>query len=91
MFEKTVLDYKKSDISVNYVNKIIEDKNGTLWIGTRNGLFKSKKGTLKFVECDLIDEKNNEIRIQVFSLFEDSAGDLWIGTSSGVLKYNTGN
>lgn len=59
-------------------NCMLTDKNGRLWIGTQNGLFKVENDTCRLVT----GLRNNCIRC----LAEDDEGDIWIGTSCGLSR-----
>jgi signal transduction histidine kinase/ligand-binding sensor domain-containing protein/CheY-like chemotaxis protein len=73
---------KKNSLSNNYINKIIEDKNGNVWFATNNGISKWN------VSSDTWSTyyHNKEEQAQVFlALCEDNKGRIWAGTySSGV-------
>ncbi|PBJ08234.1 two-component regulator propeller domain-containing protein [Flavobacterium sp. ACN6] len=66
------------------VQSVIEDKNGNLWIGTKN------KGLLKFdqkqktFDSFLSNEKYKEINPDIRSLVIDNQGSLWIGAYDGI-------
>ncbi|GAB3427217.1 two-component regulator propeller domain-containing protein [Niabella aquatica] len=76
-----------SGLSNNTVNCIIQDKQGFLWLGTRNGLNRFDGKNFKIFR----HRKNDTGSIgssSVLSLCEDSKGNLWIGTSKGAYIYN---
>jgi signal transduction histidine kinase/CheY-like chemotaxis protein/ligand-binding sensor domain-containing protein len=66
----------------NFVNKILEDKNGNIWFATNNGIsrwsIKNDRWTTYY--------HNKKEQAQVFlSLCEDNKGRIWAGTySSGI-------
>jgi signal transduction histidine kinase/ligand-binding sensor domain-containing protein/DNA-binding response OmpR family regulator len=69
-------------ISDNLIRSLYEDKNGTLWIGTRDG------GLNKF---DRTSGKFNRKKYNIgeaLSIIEDKTGTLWAGTSRGLFEYN---
>lgn len=66
----------------NTVHAIYEDKNGTLWIGSPNGLYRFDKTTNQFIPW------KSEFKASVFSILEDRKGELWVGTSEGLIKIN---
>lgn len=69
--------------------KIFEDRRGTLWIATTEGLYRSNRATGAF-ELVLTFPKSphNLMHEHFVSLFEDSHGRLWIGTfGAGLLRY----
>ncbi|MEY5027028.1 MAG: hypothetical protein RLZZ244_2556 [Verrucomicrobiota bacterium] len=60
----------------NEVSAMLEDREGTLWIGTRSdGLFQLRNGQLTAVPTS---------HRSITSLFQDAQGTLWIGTLSGL-------
>lgn len=72
----------KADLSQNTVTCVLQDQNGFLWIGTRNGLNKYDGINMINYYHDELDEtslSNNYIRC----LFETKDGELWIGTDGG--------
>ncbi|MCI0513691.1 SpoIIE family protein phosphatase, partial [candidate division KSB1 bacterium] len=68
----------------NEVFSLLEDKFGTLWVGTREGLDRFDRNTHKFSHYRH-DPKNPHSlsHNQVFVLYETRAGLLWIGTNGG--------
>ncbi|MGC4235020.1 MAG: two-component regulator propeller domain-containing protein [Niabella sp.] len=76
-----------SGLSNNTVNCIIQDKEGFLWLGTRNGLNRFDGKNFKIFR----NKKSDPGSIgssSVHSLCEDSRGNLWIGTAKGAYIYN---
>jgi len=78
-------------LSNNYILSIYEDRDGTLWIGTKGG------GLNKFnrKKEEFINYKNDSGNINSLSsnivtcIYEDHAGTLWLGTEGGGLKTNS--
>jgi ligand-binding sensor domain-containing protein/serine phosphatase RsbU (regulator of sigma subunit) len=65
--------------------KIIQDKNGSIWIASYgSGVFR--------VNGDKItnyNQKNGFVSDNILTVFEDSKGNIWIGTKdAGVVKYD---
>ena len=55
------------------ISCMLKDRNGRLWLGTRDkGLYCLKKGLMK--QCSTLPQCN------VFNLYQDSAGDIWVCT-----------
>lgn len=74
-------------LTQNTVTAILQDHNGFLWIGTRNGLNKYNGHTVIKYESSL--EKNRGIAGKITSIYEDHTNTLWVGTTeSGLCKYN---
>jgi len=83
------LGQHKSEISSDYVFKIVEDSKNNIWIGTSYGmnvLPKGKDGFIKMVNDPRND--NSLINDNINSFIEDSKGYLWIGTRDGLSVYN---
>jgi ligand-binding sensor domain-containing protein/serine phosphatase RsbU (regulator of sigma subunit) len=91
--KRAVARYTSGDgnkgLSSDTVNAIVVDQQGTMWIGTENGLnrFDSKKGTFEQIRHARNDRSTLfDDRIRV--LFEDRDGVLWVGTEGGLHKMN---
>jgi len=88
--------YKKTDsansISNNYIRSITKDSNGTIWIGTYEGLNKllrdSNSGEITFKSYTKKDGLPNNM---IQSLIEDKHKKLWIGTNGGLCKFDVQN
>ncbi|MDO5969584.1 two-component regulator propeller domain-containing protein [Flavivirga aquimarina] len=67
------------------VNTILEDHNGTVWIGTKeNGLAKYVSSTDSFENFNY--NPKNKLGLSspyIYSIFEDDFNVLWIGTAQG--------
>jgi signal transduction histidine kinase/ligand-binding sensor domain-containing protein len=72
----------------NRINSLLEDKDGTIWIGSDNGLFRylpsddNTTATLIHytIESGLTDNR-------VWTMLEDSDGNIWIGTDGGLNRH----
>ena len=78
-------------LSNKEVQAICQDREGYIWIGTRNGLFRYDGYSLvayksNFANPDLLTHNN------IYCMAEDSCHRLWIGTQRGlnVLDKRTG-
>ncbi len=77
-------------IPSNELNTLFEDSNGTIWLGTKNGIsfFNEKEQTFtsyKFDSKNRYSISHNDVR----SIYEDGNKNLWIGTFGGGLnKFN---
>jgi signal transduction histidine kinase/ligand-binding sensor domain-containing protein len=67
------------------VTDILEEPNGTLWIGTWHGLFQMNAGVLRArtAKDGLPDDA-------VHRVLRDSSGTLWVATQSGVARARPG-
>jgi len=102
---------RESDNFTNYLNDpgadwtsknvfydIVEDHNGTLWIGTSTkGLLKLVKNPEKLENHQDIIEKSyihdptdpkSIVSNCIFTVFEDNSGTLWLASDEGLCKYN---
>ena len=64
------------------VRAAIVDRDGTLWIGTPNGL--ARREGDRFVRVSAPGFREG---VSVWDLFEDRDGGLWVGTSSGLHRF----
>jgi ligand-binding sensor domain-containing protein/signal transduction histidine kinase len=68
------------------VLSLLQDRTGTLWCGTRNGLYRVEPdGAVKIVAVDLgiADYLNSRF---IECLLEDREGTLWVGADSGLYR-----
>jgi ligand-binding sensor domain-containing protein len=67
------------------VRSVLVDRNGVLWVGTRDGLnsFRDNEFTTYTTQDGLA---NNFIG----AIYEDSKGNLWVGTLGGLNKIKDG-
>ena len=74
-------------LSSSSINKILQDKQGYIWIATDNGLnkFDGEHFTV-FRNGD--GRKNGLTDNLITALFEDTHKNLWIGTHSGLWSYS---
>ncbi len=61
------------------INVLFEDKNGTIFVGTADGLFKLRENT----EFEAV---NLGVSAVVSAIIEDRRGWLWVGTENGLFK-----
>jgi len=75
-------------LTSNSISVILQDKQGFLWIGTRNGLNKYNGYDITIYRYD--PENPNSLRDNVIeSIYEDRFGIIWLGTQNGWLEqYN---
>lgn len=76
-------------ISNNYIQGIVEDRKGNLWVGTQRGInhFNPNRRQFKHyltVEKDSSSLSNNSTS----SLLIDHNGALWVGTQYGLNRFN---
>ena len=69
----------KSGISNKWVNSIAEDKNGILWVGTRDGLNIYSGGNFSTLRHNLKDTNSLTLN-DISAVFATSTGDIVVGT-----------
>lgn len=79
-------DLKKS---LPLVSSMIKRLDGSIWLGTRRGVYSLSKKGLKTVGWKSAPVPGSEIlaSLHVKTMYEDSAGLLWIGTNRGLYLY----
>jgi signal transduction histidine kinase/ligand-binding sensor domain-containing protein len=63
------------------VSDMIQDREGTIWVAMRRGLYRGKDGAWTTVGADEGFDAS-----EASSLYEDRAGHLWVGTARGVYR-----
>ena len=78
-------------IGTNDITDILEDENGTIWVGTRQGLFKYHETTNDFSEY-LHDTIGTRIEVynknRIIDMVADFKGSIWIATLSGLYQFS---
>ncbi len=78
---KNIHSIGSNDLAVWGGKSLVEDKEGNLWIGSNNGLYKFNKDRTSF--SNYYRDPNNSYSLNsdsVWSLLIDSAGSLWAGS-----------
>ena len=79
---------RPNSISNIYVNDLLEDKNGNIWIATGKGLNYLNPNTSEIKIYEHIPNDSNSLSNSIIiSLFEDVDGFLWVGTDNGLNKF----
>jgi len=73
--------YSREDHKSNRPGALYEDPQGTLWIGARDGLLRSRNGAFEALSTQ---EAKARLGL-VFSMFADHEGNLWLGTEANGL------
>jgi ligand-binding sensor domain-containing protein/two-component sensor histidine kinase len=74
-------------LSNSFVTSMIEEKDGSYWIGTMNGLIHlSTDGKFQ-----LYNEKDGLPSAEIRTLYHDKENNLWIGTGLGLAKWVSKN
>ncbi|MFN7997591.1 MAG: two-component regulator propeller domain-containing protein [Bryobacteraceae bacterium] len=77
----------------SYVNVLFEDRQGRVWVGTDEGLFRLERNaqesdyTLRRVEIGMPSEAWDD-RV-VSAIVQDEREDLWLGTGSGLFRWRS--
>ena len=66
------------------INCLLEDSNGSLWVGTAAGIA-FRGGGERF---QIPPQAPESLRGQILGLAEDKLGSLWVATSNHVLRVN---
>jgi signal transduction histidine kinase/streptogramin lyase len=77
----------KDGLSNGYINTILQDSKGFIWIGTPNGLNRFDGISFKNYYFDPKDTTSIP-GSWVNSMVEDASGNLWLMTSSGICVYD---
>ncbi len=78
---------KEDGLADNHVECILQDSDGFIWFGTRNGLCRYDGYEFKIFK--LSREKSSISGNWILSLEEDEQGNIWIGThNNGLNKYH---
>jgi len=80
-------------LSDNYINSIIIDNKGNIWIGTLNGLELLDTLKHRFIHFRHSNKKNSISDNEIRSLFLDRKDRIWIGSRGGLdlLTYEKGH
>jgi ligand-binding sensor domain-containing protein len=68
-------------------HRVLEDRNGVVWIGSRRGLFRVDKDRKNFVRYG--DQPDRGMGGLIWALLEDSEGNLWVGSEAGLSRVQT--
>jgi ligand-binding sensor domain-containing protein/signal transduction histidine kinase len=74
-----------SSLSGNFINDLIEDHAGTLWVATNTGLDAFDHATGRFTRY--LNDPANPYSLSgnvVNFVYEDRSGTIWVGTASGL-------
>jgi diguanylate cyclase (GGDEF)-like protein len=72
-------DGDAGSLPANHVSAVLMDSSGVLWVGTSQGLVRSRADAQSFTPVPLPAPKKSTAAVR--ALFQDSGGRVWIGTS----------
>ncbi|CAN5917454.1 sensor histidine kinase [soil metagenome] len=75
----------KQGLSHNFVTSILQDREGFMWIGTRDGLNRYDGYRFSVFQPDPIDPDNTLGHNWIMAIHEDRVGRLWVTTAGGGL------
>ncbi|WP_082026734.1 hybrid sensor histidine kinase/response regulator transcription factor [Flammeovirga sp. OC4] len=73
------LEVERIDLPDTKIRTIENGRNGTIWIGTSQGIIKYNDE-----ETVVFDDKNGLSHKMVRSIYKDKNGNLWVGTNDGL-------
>lgn len=76
----------KDGLSQNTVNTVLQDRQGFMWFGTKDGLNRFDGLSLKIFRREYGNPRSIGNNI-ITTLYEDKAGNLWVGTDAGLYIY----
>jgi ligand-binding sensor domain-containing protein/signal transduction histidine kinase len=86
------LENDPSSIACDTVAAILQDHEGTIWIGTRHGLDKYDGKTNKFIHYGHIPNDRSSLSYDgVRVIYEDKQGTIWVGTGVPFYSETAGN
>ena len=68
------------------IRTVFEDREGTVYVGTSDGLNRIREGRFQ-----LVTDKKGEPVSPISSLTQDTRGRIWFGTPTAVYRYEPGN
>jgi len=68
---------------------VLEDPDGTIWIGSSRGLASFSPRTSEFSYYSCVSKEGTLVReVNISALYRDRKGELWVGTTEGLFRYN---
>ncbi len=79
-------------LSASYINDLLIDRDGELWVATKLGVNRYERATDDFARFRHFPQSLRLSSPSVSSLLEDKAGHLWFGTrQDGLIRFNPKN
>lgn len=85
VYYKTETITSKEGLSDDRVNCIMKDRDGFIWIGTRNGLNRYDGYSFNIFRPDKTNSISNEM---INDIVEDDDGIIWVATMEGLNRYD---
>lgn len=83
---------QKRYLSSRWVQSILEDRSGAIWVGTFHGLNRYDPRRDRFEnyywDPGKRDNPKNLISNYIYCLYEDRQGDVWIGSARGLSRFD---
>jgi ligand-binding sensor domain-containing protein len=73
-----------------YCNKIVQDKNGIIWVGTRNGISRYDGTRFKTFSSFLRGKEQTRLG-HIYNVLPLKNGGMWIGSDEQLFYFNTEN
>lgn len=72
------------------IQRIYENRQGTIWAGTSDELYRLVPGSSQFIPYLSYSKNDDDFKIQNINLIEEDAqGNLWLGTSNRLIRLNS--
>jgi len=84
-----IYSYSETDtnsINSNQIRSLYQSKDGTIWVGTLNGLNKYREASNDFLHYNI--STGHLVNNVINSILEDDEGNLWISTYRGISQFD---
>ena len=78
---------EENGLTNSFINCISQDRNGFIWIGTENGLYRYEGYRFKHY-LNLPGDTTSINSNTIFKLYTDTHHNLWVGTFMGIMRYD---
>ncbi|MCB0261467.1 MAG: hypothetical protein KDE62_17325, partial [Calditrichaeota bacterium] len=75
----------------NIIQALYEDRDGNLWVGTRNSLNRFNRSTNTFTPYYPKSGNSPYLSNFITCIYEDQTGNMWIGTRAGLARFDREN
>ncbi len=70
------------------IEKVLEDRDGNLWIGTQNGVYLQQITSSEILNVSGTTFGTGSLSYFVEQIYEDKWGGIWVGTRNGLFYYD---